>query len=152
MKPYRFFVSILSIVTLFSCNYPTDALSYQQNIAGEEKTESTPPLITEEQKKRLQENAGRLSDEFLTLFKDTTGITSEVSKKMIHRISEWIRVNYPKISAEKRQKIDEFIALLLEKYKDIESLSLETLDSLMGDLQEFMEKMEKDEAPEETFT
>lgn len=148
----RLFRLIVTLTLLLVYPFLLSAADAPQQAPSPETAEQ-PAIITEEQKKRLKEDAARLSEEFATFFEDMSGITSEMTKKLIQRMSHWIKESYPEISAENRRKLEQFIGTLKEQYRNLETLSLEALNNLLNDFSNFIDKMEnEEEVTEQTRT
>ncbi len=131
--------TILFIIGLSLFFSPPSVLADKDGNSNHSTQEN--PLVTEDQKKLLAEDTQRLKTEFLKLFKDVSGISQEMANAIFDNISIWIDTNYSKMSLKKQQQINEFINTMIIKYQNIEELSLKTLQNIMDDYNNFLNKI-----------
>ena len=147
----RYLVLLISAVLLYSFSLDSLAaeVSSRQGPVAEEPSGKSLPLVTSDERKKLEEDARRLSEEFRNLFKDMSVVSYKVTRVLIDRVSEWINTNYPQFSAEDRKKVEGFVAMLQERYKHLESVSVEAIRNILKEFNKFIESIEKEPPPSE---
>lgn len=105
----------------------------------------TPPIITEQERKKLEEDAKKLSEDFRALFKDLSGVSQKVIKSVIDYIADWVETNYAQLSEEKKEKLKQFLEKLKEDYSELKDVSVETLRKFLEDFQSLLDQLEQEE-------
>lgn len=105
---------------------------------------SQPPLVDKQDKEKLRQDALELAGDFKTIFKDFSFVGQKAILSFVDSISQWIQVNYEKISQEKREMLKNFVAEMKIKLAGLEELSAQKITEVLQDLKALLDKLEKD--------
>ena len=146
----RILAIMVCCAAIFFCASMTVAEDISQEPTHKRVTDNQkkPSILNEQERQKLEEDAGKLSEDFRALFKDLSTISQKIAKALVDYIAEWIDTNYSQLSEGKKETLKQFLEKLEKDYKGLKDMSLQTLGRILKDFQELVEQLEKKESPQ----
>ncbi len=137
-------IFMLLVVAVSFLSFPAYGQENSEKKENNLSSEAQKPVVSEQEKEKLRQDAVKLAEDFKTIFKDFSFVGQKVVVAFVDSISKWILVNYEKISEVKREKLKRFMAEVKLKFADLEHMSSQKLTEVLRDLKDLLKQLENE--------